>query len=42
MPIYGSNNFGDLYGIVKLKMPKNINNNERKVLEDLKKKENFK
>ena len=42
MPIYGSNNFGDLYGIVKLKMPKNITNNERKVLEDLKKKENFK
>lgn len=42
MPVYGSNNYGDLYGIVKLKMPKKISTEEKKLLESLKDKENFK
>ncbi len=42
MPIYGSNGFGDLYGIVKIKMPKQISYEERKVLENLRSNKNFK
>ena len=42
MPDYSTGRYGDLYGVVKLRMPKSITNDERKVLEDLKKKENFK
>ena len=42
MPIYGSNGFGDLFVVIKIKMPKTINNDERKVLMDLKEKNNFK
>lgn len=41
MPIYGRNDFGDLYGVIKIKMPKKINDEERKVLEGLKKNNNF-
>lgn len=42
MPKYGTNEYGDMFGEVRIKMPKSINAEERKVLEDLKKKENFK
>lgn len=42
MPIYGTKEFGDLYCVVKLKMPKKIGIEERKILEDLKNKEPFK
>ena len=42
MPDYNTGRYGDLYGVVKLRMPKSITNDERKVLEDLRKKENFK
>ena len=42
MPEYNTGKYGDLFGVIKLKMPKNITNEERKVLEDLKNKENFK
>jgi len=42
MPEYGSDRFGDLYGTVKLKMPKNITDTERSLLEKLKNNDNFK
>jgi molecular chaperone DnaJ len=42
MPIYGRNQYGDMYGEVKIKMPKTITNEEKMVLENLKTKKNFK
>lgn len=41
MPIYGTNSYGNMYGIVKIKMPKNVNSDERTLLEQLKTKPNF-
>lgn len=41
MPIYGANKYGDMYVEIKLKMPSKINDNEKKLLEDLKTMENF-
>jgi molecular chaperone DnaJ len=41
MPKYGSNEYGDMFGEVRIIMPKKINDNERKLLEELKKEENF-
>lgn len=41
MPKYGSNEYGDMYCEVKIKMPKKINDRERKLLEELKTMENF-
>jgi len=41
MPIYGSNKYGDMYGIIKLKMPKKLTDNERRLLEQLNNCENF-
>lgn len=42
MPKYGTNEHGDMFGEVRVKMPKEINAEERRLLEELKKKENFK
>ena len=42
MPIYGTNNYGNLICIVHIVMPKNLNKEEKKLLSDLKKKEHFK
>lgn len=42
MPKYGTNEYGDMYGEVILKMPKGLNDEERKLLHELKTKENFK
>lgn len=42
MPKYGSNTYGDMYCTIKLKMPKKINSDERKKLEELKNNANFK
>lgn len=41
MPIYGTNNYGNMMVEVKLKMPKSLTNDERSVLEGLKKGRNF-
>lgn len=42
IPKYNTNGFGDMIGIVKLKMPQNITNEERDILNKLKEHENFK
>lgn len=42
MPIYGTNNYGNLICIVHIVIPKNLNKEEKKLLSDLKKKEHFK
>lgn len=41
MPIYGTSSYGNMYGIVKIKLPKNVNVEERALLEQLKSKPNF-
>lgn len=41
MPKYGENGFGDLYAEVIVKMPKKINDKEKKLLEELKTMDNF-
>ncbi len=41
MPVYGTNGYGNLIGVVKLVMPKKLNKDEEKLLSELKKKENF-
>lgn len=43
MPIYGSQGrFGDLYGVVKIIMPKKLSEEEKEILKTLKEKDNFK
>lgn len=42
MPRYGTNEYGSMYGEIKLKIPKALTNEERGILESLKGKENFK
>ena len=42
MPVYGQNGYGSMYGIVKLKIPKSLSNDDRKKLEDLRKSDTFK
>ena len=42
IPIYGTNNRGDMYGIVKIMIPKKVNNREKELLTELKEQENFK
>ena len=42
MPIYGTNGYGNLICVIKLVMPKNLNKDEKKLLNDLKTKEHFK
>lgn len=42
MPIYGRNQYGDMYCEVKIKMPKTLTDEEKTTLEGLKAKENFK
>jgi len=42
MPIYGTNQYGNMIGVVKLQMPKQINDEEHKLLSQLKNMENFK
>ncbi len=42
MPIYGTNNYGNLICVVHVTMPKSLNKEEKKLLSDLKKKEHFK
>ena len=42
MPIYGTNNYGDMYCVVKIKMPKKLTADEKSVLENLRTKNNFK
>lgn len=41
MPIYGRNSRGNMFFVIKLKMPKVINDDERKMLENIKKSKNF-
>lgn len=41
MPIMNSNRFGNMIGIIKLKMPKQLTNDELTILEELKTKQNF-
>ncbi len=42
MPKYGTNEFGNMYVEIKLKMPKSLSNEEISLLNELKKSENFK
>lgn len=42
MPKIGTNEYGDMYGEVRLVMPKKLSYEERKLLQELKTKENFK
>lgn len=42
MPVYGSNVRGDMYGVVKLVMPKHLTITERNTLTQLRQSENFK
>jgi molecular chaperone DnaJ len=42
MPIYGSNSYGNMIGVIKLKMPKKLNNKEMELLDQLRNNENFK
>ena len=43
LPIYGANNkFGNMIGVVKLRMPKKYSENEKRLLEELSRSENFK
>jgi DnaJ-class molecular chaperone len=42
MPIYGTNEYGNMIGVIKIKIPKKINNEEYKLLSQLKNMENFK
>ena len=37
-----TNNFGNMIGVIKLKMPKKLTNEEIQLLNQLKEKENFK
>lgn len=41
MTVYGSDERGDLYGKVKIKMPKSLTDDEKKTIESLKDNENF-
>lgn len=42
LPIYGTNRFGNMIGIINIKMPKKLSDDEIKLLKELKEKENFK
>ena len=42
MPRYGTNDYGNMFGVIKLKMPKSLTTEERRILETLKQKEHFK
>lgn len=42
IPIYGTNNSGDMYGIVKITIPKSITDEEKELLMKLKEHKNFK
>ncbi len=42
MPIYGRNSKGNMIGVVKLKMPKTLSDEEKEVIKQLKEKDNFK
>ena len=42
MPIFGTNRYGSMIGVVITKMPKQINEKEIKLLKELKEEENFK
>ena len=41
MPIYGNNARGNLIGVINIVMPKNVNDDERKTIEELSKSKNF-
>jgi DnaJ-class molecular chaperone len=42
IPIYGTNKSGDMIGIIRIKIPKNITKEENELLLSLKEHENFK
>ena len=42
LPMYGTNDYGNLICVVKLKIPKELNKEEKKLLTELKTKEHFK
>ena len=42
IPKYGTNSCGDMIGIVKIKIPSKVTDEEKKILQSLKKHENFK
>ena len=42
MPIYGTNERGDLIGVINIKIPKQVTEEEREILKQLQGKENFK
>ena len=42
MNVYGSDERGDLYGKIKIKMPKSISDDEKSIIESLKERNNFK
>lgn len=42
MPHYGTNSYGNMFGVVNIKMPKNLTEEERETLKKLKTHENFK
>lgn len=42
LPIYGSNSFGDMIGVVTLKLPTKLTNEEKEILRELRNHENFK
>lgn len=41
MPVMGTNQYGDMYVLIKHKMPSSLTDDERKILEELKEKDNF-
>lgn len=42
MPIYGTNERGDMYGVISIKVPQNLNSDEKELIEKLKTMEHFK
>jgi molecular chaperone DnaJ len=42
MPIYGTNNRGDMIGIVRIVMPQRLDDDEIALIQELKEKKNFK
>lgn len=42
IPVYGTNNSGDIIGVIKVMMPKKLNNKEIKLINELKEQDDFK
>ena len=42
MPIYGTNKYGNMIGVVSIELPKKLNDREKELIEELSKQEHFK